>query len=131
MYKRLIYISLLNWLVIALAVSFPTAKFFTNNSNANRLGRKTEVVIPPSATHTISEDEPEEPVAPSEKNCRKHHRVRFLVSRTADLNAVYPGNTVAIPGIICSRIAHLFARYEVRKATLPSYYGFLFRLSPF
>ncbi|MBE9583527.1 hypothetical protein IM792_03625 [Mucilaginibacter sp. JRF] len=129
MHKRFAYILLavVCWFSIAIVLPISGALLknqyvvtATNNYDNDQV----------SADHisTVCNDDASE--STNQKRLVARFRVRFLVNRSFELNAVQPTGGI-IPGFISAHIKHLFTRYSVRKATLPAYYGFLFRLSPF
>lgn len=77
---------------------------------------------------TVCNDDDSE--SSNQKRLVARFRVRFLLNRSVEFNAILP-SAGDIPGFVPAHIKHLFIRYFVRKASLPGYYGFLFRLSPF
>jgi hypothetical protein len=64
---------------------------------------------------------------PLKLKCRQGHFVSrfFSVSIQAPMQATY--NALFNPG----QAAVQYGNYQIRKASLPSYYNFLFRLNPF
>ncbi|OOQ56802.1 hypothetical protein [Mucilaginibacter pedocola] len=131
MYKKFIYISVFNWLVIALVTSFPTANLFTHSCNAVRSGRKTEVVLPKAGDNAISNEVAGNDQS-GDKNCKKKKdKVRFLVSRILSVSIVHNHFLLSLPDLIPANIAHLYTKYVLQRGSPPAYYGFLFRLSPF
>ncbi len=130
MNKRFLYISILVWLIIGLAASFPAGNFFNNNSNnaqGRSSGRKSDVVSISTEHATVADDSPE---LPKNQNNKSRCKTKFLLNRSVDLSAIVT-RAVELPGFIPAHIKQLYTKYFTRKASLPGYYGFLFRLCPF
>ncbi|RVT97367.1 hypothetical protein EOD41_18910 [Mucilaginibacter limnophilus] len=125
MYRRIshIFISILCWFATAITIACanqPSPISFAENHTQS--GENIE-----KGDAGFYDDGPE---TAGKKGHLARFRMRFLVNRSVDINAILPV-WESIAGYIPQHIHHLYTKYEIRTATRPAYYNFLFRLSPF
>ncbi|RYY35679.1 MAG: hypothetical protein EOP46_09150 [Sphingobacteriaceae bacterium] len=126
MNKRIVYILLaaLSWFSTAITITY-AGQLYAGIPQEKVNSVSTETVEPEGIS--FYEDSPE---AAQRKANLARFRMRFLVNRSYDINAILPV-WESIAGYIPQHVVHLYTKYETRTATRPAYYTFLFRLSPF
>ncbi|MCC8408570.1 hypothetical protein LJ707_06490 [Mucilaginibacter sp. UR6-1] len=122
-----IFISVVCWFSIAIVLPISGA-LIKNQYVATSSYKYNNDRISADNVSTVCNDDASE--STNQKRLVARFRVRFLLNRSVELNAILQSGG-AIPGFVSAHIKHLFTRYFVRKASLPGYYSFLFRLSPF
>lgn len=122
-----IFISIVCWFTILAVSPFVNTQSSRQSFNLLSSNHHSHTQISADKSTFNNDDDSE---SSNQRRLVARYRVRFLVNRNFELNALLPSGG-HIPGFISANIKHLFIRYCVRKASLPGYYSFLFRLSPF
>lgn len=124
-----IFVSVICWFAIVVVSPISGAlvhkQYDVNSQNLN--GKYTHAHISADDANFYNDDASE---STNQKRLVARFRVRFLLNRTVQINALLPSGN-SIPGLLPAHVKHLFSRFVISKAFLPAYYGFLFRLSPF